>query len=62
MSEIAIGNGQLVSSVRAGAAPITSASEVAMMREKLAVLRDVMISLGMQLVFRATILLRRWNY
>ncbi|MGH9688139.1 MAG: hypothetical protein ACRD5K_13725 [Candidatus Acidiferrales bacterium] len=62
MSEIAIGNGQLVSSVRSGAAPIASAYEVAMMREKLAVLRDVIISLGIQLVFRATILLRRWNY
>jgi hypothetical protein len=32
------------------------------MREKLEALRDVLISLGMQLVFRATIFLRRWNY
>ncbi len=62
MSEVAIGNGQLVSSVRAEAARVDSPSEVAMMREKLAVLRDIMISVGMQLVFRATILLRRWNY
>lgn len=49
-------------SVQAGAASIGPAPEVALMRERLAVLRDVMISLGMQLVFRATILLRRWNY
>lgn len=61
MSEIAIGNRQLVSSV-AQAAPIALASKVAMMRENLAVLLDIIISVGMQTVFRAAILLRRWNY
>jgi hypothetical protein len=48
--------------VGAGRAPMASASEVALMRQKLELVRDVLISLGMQLVFRATILLRRWNY
>jgi hypothetical protein len=46
----------------AAAVPVAAAPEVALMRERLEVLRDVVISLGMQLVFRATILLRRWNY
>ncbi|HTX14631.1 MAG TPA: hypothetical protein VMD77_04990 [Candidatus Baltobacteraceae bacterium] len=32
------------------------------MREKLAVIRDTMIVLSMQLVFRTVMLLRRWNY
>ncbi len=36
-------------------------SEVALVREKLKVLRDVLITLGMQLVFRTTILLRHWT-
>jgi hypothetical protein len=32
------------------------------MREKLAVVRDTLIVLGIQLVFRAVMMLRRWNY
>ena len=62
MREMSFGSRQLGFGVRAVAVPIASASEVTLMREKLEVLRDVVISLGMQLVFRATILLRRWNY
>lgn len=31
------------------------------MREKLEALRDVLIALGLQLVFRATLLLRQWS-
>lgn len=48
--------------VSAAAVPAAAAPEVALMRERFEVLRDVMVALGMQLVFRATILLRRWNY
>lgn len=45
-------------------APLISSSglEEVPMREKMFAVRDTMIALGMQLVFRATILLRRWNY
>ncbi len=32
------------------------------MREKLAAIRDTMIVLSLQLVFRTVMLLRRWNY
>jgi hypothetical protein len=62
MSELVFATRHFDPSVRAGAAPIAAVPEVASMREKLEALRDVVISLGLQLVFRATILLRRWNY
>lgn len=32
------------------------------MREKLVAARDTLIVLGLQIVFRAVMLLRRWNY
>jgi hypothetical protein len=32
------------------------------MREKLVAVRDTLIVLGLQMVFRAVMLLRRWNY
>jgi hypothetical protein len=40
----------------------TSVLEETAMREKLVVIRDTMIVLSMQLVFRTVMLLRRWNY
>jgi hypothetical protein len=42
--------------------PDTSVRKETAMREKLAAIRDTMIVLGMQLVFRTVMLLRRWNY
>ncbi|MGC2331344.1 MAG: hypothetical protein WA581_07820 [Candidatus Acidiferrales bacterium] len=42
--------------------PRASVCEVSPMREKLAAIRDTMIVLSMQLVFRTFMLLRRWNY
>jgi len=39
-----------------------SAFEETAMREKMAAVRDTMIVLGLQLVFRAFMMLRRWNY
>jgi len=36
--------------------------EDVVMREKMALVRDTLIVLGLQLVFRAVMLLRRWNY
>ncbi|MDE3108357.1 MAG: hypothetical protein KGL02_00305 [Acidobacteriota bacterium] len=38
------------------------ASKEAAMREKVEALRDVIVTLGLQIIFRAAILLQRWNY
>jgi hypothetical protein len=62
MSNLAITNSQLESRVPRAVVRVASEFEVASMREKWETLRDVAIALGLQLVFRATILLRRWNY
>jgi len=42
--------------------PDASAFEEPAMREKLFAIRDTMIVLSLQLVFRAFMLARRWNY
>lgn len=42
--------------------PLLPAPEVASVREKLDALRDVMVTLGLQIIFRAALLLQRWNY
>jgi hypothetical protein len=42
--------------------PHTPVLEETVMREKLAAIRDTMIVLSLQLVFRAFMMLRRWNY
>lgn len=44
------------------ALPDAATAEEAPMREKLAAIRDTMIVLSLQLVFRTVMLLRRWNY
>jgi hypothetical protein len=61
MSELAFADRHLVSGIQAEAGTIASASEEALMRDKVEALRDVLIALGLQLVFRATLLLRGWN-
>ena len=38
-----------------------NAKETAM-RERMSALRDTLLVLGLQLVFRATLVMRRWNY
>lgn len=38
------------------------AVEESLMREKMAAIRDTMIVLSLQLVFRTFTMLRRWNY
>jgi hypothetical protein len=62
MTVLAIASGALDRVVRAGAEPIAPECKDASMREKFEVLRDTMVALGMQVVFRVTILLRRWSY
>lgn len=42
--------------------PHSSVREETLMREKLAAIRDTMIVLSLQVVFRTVMLLRRWNY
>jgi hypothetical protein len=44
------------------AMPYPPALEVAPMREKLAIVRDTLIVLCVQAAFRASMLLRRFNY
>jgi len=44
------------------AIPYPAAFEGFSMRERLAVVRDTLIVLGLQVVFRATMILRRLNY
>jgi hypothetical protein len=44
------------------ALPYNAAFEVTPMRERLAIVRDTLIVLGMQMAFRAAMWLRRFNY
>ena len=49
-------------SATAHALPFPDASEVSVMRQKAIEFRDTMIVIAIQLVFRATLAMRRWNY
>jgi hypothetical protein len=42
--------------------PFTGSSEEMHMSARLAALRDTILVVGAQMVFRATLFLRRWNY
>ena len=42
--------------------PFTGSSEDMHMSARLAALRDTILVVGLQMVFRATLFLRRWNY
>lgn len=44
------------------AMPYPNSAEVSRMRYNLVALRDTLIVLAIQLVFRATLAMRRWNY
>jgi hypothetical protein len=46
----------------ATAIPLPDSSEERNMRYRMRVLRDTVLVLGIQLVFRFTLFLRRWNY
>lgn len=60
MTGVAFAVEHLSSGTPAAARPTAAAVEVSSMRQRIELMRDVLISLGMQLVFRATILLRHW--
>jgi hypothetical protein len=49
-------------SANAHALPLPDASEVSVMRERAIALRDIVIVMAIQLVFRASMAMRRWNY
>jgi hypothetical protein len=49
-------------SASAQALPFPDASEVSDMRQTAIALRDTMIVMAIQLVFRASLAMRRWNY
>jgi hypothetical protein len=42
--------------------PFPKESEQAAMSNRLCAIRDTLLVLSLQLVFRATLILRRWNY
>jgi hypothetical protein len=42
--------------------PFPENAKATAMNEKMSALRDTLLVLGLQLVFRATLILRRWNY
>jgi hypothetical protein len=42
--------------------PIPDQSEDTALRDRMRNLRDTLLVLGLQIVFRATLALRRWNY
>jgi len=45
-----------------GALPFPESTEETALRERMLILRDTVLVLALQLVFRATLALRRWNY
>jgi hypothetical protein len=49
-------------SANAQALPFPDASEVSVMRQRAIAFRDTMLVMAIQLVFRASLAMRRWNY
>jgi hypothetical protein len=60
----ALTNDSLVSESKdvASVLPFAGTSEDMRMSSRLAALRDTILVVGVQIVFRATLFLRRWNY
>jgi hypothetical protein len=42
--------------------PFSAGSEETSMRDKFVAVRDTLVVLGLQVVFRVAMILRRWNY
>jgi hypothetical protein len=49
-------------SANAHALPFPDASEVSVMRQRAIAFRDTMLVMAIQIVFRASLAMRRWNY
>lgn len=55
-------NSQGNTSSSVGAIPVPKDSDESAIYDRISNLRDTLLVLGLQLVFRATLILRRWNY
>lgn len=62
MSAIATRDARLASQAVAIETSQPFGLEESVMRDKLAAARDTLIVLGLQVVFRVALVLRRWNY
>jgi hypothetical protein len=62
MSALAGGSCSSLGSAMVAGIPRSDFSEEMAMRNRMRVLRDTLLVLGIQIVFRAMLALRRWNY
>lgn len=62
MSALANGRWESRSGAAVAAMPFPQESKDTAMRDRMRIVRDTVLVLGLQLVFRATMVLRRWNY
>jgi len=62
MSALANNGWESTSSTTLATMPIPRAAEEKALSNRFRILRDTILVLGIQLVFRATLVLRRWNY
>lgn len=62
MSALAGGSWSSRGSAMVAAMPRPDFSEVMAMRNRMRAFRDTLLVLGIQIVFRAMLALRRWNY
>jgi hypothetical protein len=62
MSALAQGGWEGCSRASKGALAARESLEEVAMRERLIAVRDTLLVLGLQIVFRVALMLRRWNY
>jgi hypothetical protein len=62
MSALAKGGWDSRSSATIATMPIPEATEEMALSNRIRIIRDTIFVLGIQIVFRATMALRRWNY
>jgi hypothetical protein len=62
MSALANGDWESRENATIESMPFPKSSEEMALRERMRIFRDTILVLGLQLVFRATMALRRWNY
>jgi hypothetical protein len=61
MSALANSGWESQNDTTVGAMPFPESTEETGLRERMLILRDTILVLALQLVFRATMALRRWN-
>ncbi|MGA8222766.1 MAG: hypothetical protein WB780_14030 [Candidatus Acidiferrales bacterium] len=62
MSALANGGWESRSSAAVAQMPIPEAAEESALSNRIRIIRDTILVVGIQIVFRATMVLRRWNY